>query len=174
LAQDKYPYELLTNQIELVALDKESKAYFGIAPSFVRDGMQGKFPHSVIIMMGCTGLKDSEMAQAFVDRGAASYVSWDKSVTADRTDATTLDFLQSLTQGKTVGQAVRAAMDKVGPDPIYNSRLAFYPDNQATLALSLQDKSVTANLQVTYETLVTWSPKEASVLSISPGGVRQR
>jgi hypothetical protein len=98
-------------------------------------------------MMGCTGLENSDMAQAFVSKGAGVYVSWDNSVTSDRTDNATTGLLQSLAEGKTVGQAVNTAMDEAGPDPVYHSQLGYYPDDQATLVLSLQHTTMTANVQ---------------------------
>jgi hypothetical protein len=39
-------------------------------------------------------------------------------------------------------------MDEAGPDPIYHSQLGFYPDDQATLVLSLQHNAMMANVQV--------------------------
>jgi hypothetical protein len=124
--------------------------------------MQGSFPNSVIIMMGCTGLENSDMAQAFVSKGARVYVSWANSVTPDRTDNATTALLRSLAQGKTVSKAVSTAMGEVGPDPIYNSRLGFYPDDQATLALNLQHNAMIANGQVLFEASVPYSSREAS------------
>jgi hypothetical protein len=144
---NKYLYEQLTDSVAAAKLP-DNKTYFVITSKFVRESMQGTFPKSIVIMMGCTGLKDSEMAQAFVAKGAKLYVSWDKSVTADRTDNATTALLRSLAQGKTVGQAVNTAMDEAGPDPIYHSQLGFYPDDQATLVLSLQHNAMMANVQV--------------------------
>ena len=151
--RSSYFYEQLTDQLGNGRLDND-KIYFEISSKFVQDAMQGRFPNSIIVMMGCTGLKNSEMAQAFVSKGARVYVSWTNSVTPDRTDNATTALLRSLAQGKTVSKAVSTAMDEVGPDPIYNSRLGFYPDDQATLALNLQHNAIIANAQVLFATSV--------------------
>jgi hypothetical protein len=155
---NKYLYEQLTDSVAASKL-ADNKTYFVITSKFVRESMQGTFPKSIVIMMGCTGLKDSEMAQAFVARGAKVYVSWDKSVTADRTDNATTALLRSLAEGRTVQQAVSAAMGQAGPDPVYNSRLGFYPDDQATLALNLQQNAMSANCQVLLESPVPYGER---------------
>lgn len=139
---DRYVSEQLTGSVgeaNLYPLLPWNQGYFVISSRFVRYSMQGSFPNSIIIMMGCTGLKDSEMAQAFVARGASVYISWDKSVTADRTDASTITLLRSLAIGKTVREAVDATMKLVGPDPAFGSHLAYYPEDQGGLALSLHN-----------------------------------
>jgi hypothetical protein len=147
---NKYLYEQLSDSVDASKLP-DNKTYFVITSKFVREAMQGTFPKSVVIMMGCTGLKDSEMAQAFVAKGAKVYVSWDKSVTADRTDNATVALLQFLAQGNTIRQAVSSAMYKVGPDPVYNSQLGFYPDDQATLVLNLPHNATMTNVQISTE-----------------------
>jgi hypothetical protein len=152
---DKYVYEQLIDRLgsaNLYPTLPRDQRYFVITSSFVRETMQGRFPNSVIVMMGCTGLKDSEMAKAFVSKGASIYVSWDNSVTADRTDNATIALLRSLAKGKTVKQALNTAMDEAGPDPVYHSQLGFYPDTQAALVLSMQHNAMMANVRAASET----------------------
>jgi len=142
---NRYQYEQLTNQVFRASLGTnlteaelgKGRLYFAISSSFVEHSMQGRFPNSIIIMMGCTGLKNSNMAQAFVSKGARVYVSWENSVTPDRTDNATTALLRSLAQGKTVGQAVRATMIKIGPDPVYNSQLGYYPQDSGGMVLNI-------------------------------------
>ena len=38
------------------------------------------FDGTVIIMMGCDSLHYTDMATAFVEKGAAAYIGWDASV----------------------------------------------------------------------------------------------
>jgi hypothetical protein len=126
---DIYVYEQLTGSLTGGNLKPvDNRTYFTIPAKFVRDAMQGKFSNSMIIMMGCTGLRDSEMAQAFIDRGANVYISWDKSVDPHRTDMATAALLRQLVQGRTVRQAVNISMSLIGPD-VFNSQLAYYPVN---------------------------------------------
>lgn len=80
-------------------------------------------------MMGCDGIERTQMAKAFVKRGAAVYIGWNGTVAADHTDQATIRLLQGLTNGKkqTVEQVVTETMTEVGSDPTYNSTLLFYP-----------------------------------------------
>jgi hypothetical protein len=135
--------------------------------------MQGTFPNSIIIMMGCTGLKNSNMAQAFVSKGAKVYLSWDKSVTTDRTDEGTTAFLHSLASGKNVKEAVDSAMSEVGSDPVFNSRLSYYPDNQATLVMTLGHDAMTTNAQVSSQELDTRATKYGVTYPSTPQNLAQ-
>jgi len=99
--------------------------YFAIAPGFVEE--YGNFTDSVIIMMGCDGLKYNRTAEAFIGKGAEVCIGWDGLVSTSRTDHATTCLLQHLAQGKTIGGAVNETMNEVGPDQGYNSTLKYYP-----------------------------------------------
>ena len=132
---DKYVFEQLTGQVADVNLGIASKDFFAITPLFVREAMNGFFPGSIVLMMGCTGLANSEMAQAFVSRGAQVYVSWDKVVQAYRTDTATSIFWQWMTGGHSLKDSTAAATRQAAPDPIYQSQLLFYPANEGSMVL---------------------------------------
>jgi len=90
--------------------------------------MKGRFQNTIIIMMGCNGLETTTMAQAFVDKGAKVYISWDKMVSASHTDLATTHLLQHLLiQKQTIKQAVEKTMKEVGPDMVYESKMLYYP-----------------------------------------------
>jgi hypothetical protein len=130
-SETRYAYEQLTDQLTTAAYSFEEKAqgvvYFGIKPSFVTESTQGSFQKALVVMMGCQGLENTEMANAFVNKGARVFVSWSDSVTASHTDTATVALLQQLAQGKSVQEAVNTSMKLVGPDPLFNSRLAYFP-----------------------------------------------
>jgi hypothetical protein len=91
--------------------------------------MEGTFNDTTIISMGCDGLKQTTMAEAFIEKGARAYVSWNGSVSVDHTDQATECLLRHLiTERQTVDEAVKQTMNEVGPDPTDNSILMFYPD----------------------------------------------
>ena len=102
--------------------------YFGITPEFMLQSTRGRFSGSTIVLMGCSGLKTNDLAQAFMTKGASEFVSWDQPVTAEHTDAATKELLSNLF-GQRLGlqQAVARTMADVGPDPAYGARLAVYP-----------------------------------------------
>jgi hypothetical protein len=161
-SQYKYFLDQIADRVGQGSLNG-NKTYFVINSNFVRDEMHGEFSKSVIVMMGCTGLITSEMAKAFIDKGAGVYISWDGSVTMERTDEATVALLRSFAQGRTIRAAVTAAMDKVGPDPVYDSHLGYYPEYQGELVLSLPHNAIGANVQVASEASVAYSPTEAPI-----------
>jgi hypothetical protein len=126
----RHVYEQLSDQLVSVHYREGSneRLYFGIFPSFVKSSMNGRFNNSMIIMMGCNGLKFTDMAEAFIEKGAKAYMSWNASVSSEHTDeATTLLLKHLVSDNETISNAVSSTTRDVGPDPLYNSQLTFYP-----------------------------------------------
>jgi hypothetical protein len=127
----KYTYEQLTDQLYPVEFtyDKEKGIkYFGITPLFISKGVNGNFQNAVIIMMGCQGLENTLMAQAFIQKGAKVYISWNQWVTATHTDIATTRLLQHfLIEKLTVKKAIQETYKDIGADPVYKSLLIAYP-----------------------------------------------
>ena len=81
--------------------------------------------------MGCDGLTYTSMAEAFDEKGAKVYISWNGPVGATHTDLATIRLLQNLfTGGHTIKQAVAETMNEIGPDPAFESKLTFYPSEE--------------------------------------------
>lgn len=112
---------------ELLEEFKNKPRYFGIKPSFVRDSMDGSFPGSTIVLMGCSGLATDELAEAFVDKGARAVVGWDDLVSAAHTDTATAALLQRMfVDQQATADAVAATATEVGADPTYGGELKYY------------------------------------------------
>jgi len=128
-SSQRYVIEQLDDQIIRVSFyQNEPPFYFAVSPYFVIRSMKGRFSDTLILMMGCDGLKNTNMAEAFVKKGAKVYVGWNESVLASHTDtATTLLLQHLLTEKQTIRQAVENTMEEVGPDPTYKSQLIYYP-----------------------------------------------
>lgn len=123
------PDQLATRVVYVNFPDGEPPGYFGITPLFTRDSMNGRFNDTIIIAMGCDGLKHTSMAEAFIDRGAKAYISWNGLVSAGHTDkATTYLVRQLVEEKKAIEKAVTETMKEVGPDPTDESILLFYPE----------------------------------------------
>ncbi len=102
--------------------------YFGITPAFLLNSTRGRFEDTTVVLMGCSGLETNDLAEAFLTLGAATFVSWDRPVTAEHTDAATAQLLENLfTKGLGMREAVARTMDDVGSDPAYGSHLAVFP-----------------------------------------------
>ena len=91
---------------------------------FVEKSMRGNFNKTIVILMGCDGLKIPRIAQAFLDRGAAAYVAWTEAVSSSFTDIVTFRLLQKyLREGLTIEDAVAQTETQVGPDTSSNAEL---------------------------------------------------
>ena len=126
---NKHLWEQLTDQLVIASYTMPQRPYyFAITPKFITSSMNGKFLNSTIIMMGCEGLNNTKMAEAFIEKGAKVYISWRGSVLASHTDITTTHLLQNLLIKKqTIRQAVENTTREVGADPTYESILTYYP-----------------------------------------------
>jgi hypothetical protein len=132
-AAKKYREDVLNDRLVKAFFTEGEEEYFGIVPKFVEESMKGDFKNTIIIMMGCEGLgyealKYTEMAEAFIKKGAKVYIGWDGIISLDHTDRATIRLLQSLILHKrTIDEAVTETMGIVGKDPTYNSTLKYYP-----------------------------------------------
>jgi hypothetical protein len=123
-------------RVVTVKFPNDESTYFGVTPRFVKDSMEGRFNDTVIVAMGCQGMTYTTMAEAFIEKGAKAYISWNGTVSASHTDEATVSLLTHLiTEKQTVEEAVTRTMNDVGPDPADNSILLFYPDTAGTSRL---------------------------------------
>lgn len=128
--------------------DEEEVKYFGIAPKFVKYSMKQKFQNAIIIMMGCDGLKNPSMAEAFVNsyRGAKVYISWDGLVGVTHSDNATIHLLKSLLVEK---RTIKSAVNSISPDPTYDpmnpTKLKYYPSEAANYSIPKFVSALTTN-----------------------------
>jgi len=138
-SKTKYVYEQLTDQI--VPVDLNGHQYFAITQKFVEESLHGSFDQALIVSMGCSGLSGTEMARAFLDRGAKAYTGWDRAVSPRQTDESIMFLVQLITQGKTIREAVGLTTDHFAGTPDFQSQLGYYdlsvaPRHQAGLSLT--------------------------------------
>jgi hypothetical protein len=106
----------------------DSRRYFGITPKFITARTLGTFSDAIVIMMGCDGLSSDGTAQAFVEKGAATFIGWDNAVTPAHTDAAVQQLLQHLfAEQMAPEQATALTMDEVGADPSFGAHLRLFP-----------------------------------------------
>jgi hypothetical protein len=101
---------------------------FGIRPTFVERDFKGRFKAgTAVVLLGCDGLRSERMARAFASRGAGVFVSWDRPVSAEHTDAAAERLVELIaTERVPVSEAVERTMADIGPDPSYGGRLVVY------------------------------------------------
>jgi hypothetical protein len=128
-SQTKYVEEQLTDQLVIGSYSMPQPLYyFGITPKFVTTSMKGVFQKTTVVMMGCEGLNNTGMAEAFIEKGAKVYIGWTDSVSASYTDQATDHLLRHLiAENQTVGQAVGNTMKEVGPEESCSNTLEYYP-----------------------------------------------
>jgi len=127
-SQEKHVEEQRSSQMVKARTSEQQPFVFAVRAKFVTESMKGKFADTVIIMMGCSALRQQDMAQAFIDKGASTYMGWNASVQLDYVDGAALNLISNLCiEGMTVEQAVLGTMNDVGLDPITDARLYGYP-----------------------------------------------
>lgn len=123
-SRDRYYDEQLQGRIGFAEYLDGGPQYFGITAEFIKSSMRGDFGGATIVMMGCQGLLNEVAADAFIEKGAGDFISWNGLVSAVHTDEATGRLLRHLTvESRPAEAAVALTMDEVGPDPTYGSHL---------------------------------------------------
>ena len=126
--KDKYPQEPM-GRLGMATYYEGAPPLFGIGPDFITYSMRGSFDKTLIVLMGCDGLRSPRTGQAFLDKGASAFVGWSESVSASHSDAATLRLLEkSVIEGLPVADAVAQTAAELGPDPSYGAELRVLPD----------------------------------------------
>jgi len=152
-SESDYYLEQIYDQLVMGAAAEGYPMMFGITPEFVSaesvvgqaTDMKGRFDDTVIIIMGCGGIYLTDLAQAFVDKGASAYLAWDLSVLLHYVDEATLYLIGQLCSEKaTIKEAVDSTMHVIGPDPEYEAELQYYPSG-------IGDKTLEELVQIAFD-----------------------
>jgi hypothetical protein len=160
--ENKYPEDqrngLLTKGEYLFEQESE-QSYFAITPTFI-ENLEGSFPKSVIIAMGCWSLKPEcqEMAKAFIGKGAEAYVGWTDIIYPQDTDHETATLLEMfLAKNETLADAVAKTEPHTYPAYGKTSRMEFYPPSVSVGDLKISDLIAEAKSS---KTLTTFNNSE--------------
>jgi len=120
--------EQLTEQLTYARVNEDEPWIFALSAKFITRSMEGQFNKTAIIMMGCDCLHFRDLAQAFIQKGASTYIAWDFSVGVNYVDDATTALIEKLCLKElTLGTAVAKTMNEKGPDPKHGSVLKYYP-----------------------------------------------
>ncbi len=134
--QREYLVEQLSDLIVPAREFNGSTIYFAIGPQFVQS-MSGKFPSTVIILAGCSGLYSADLADSFIVKGASVVVGWQRFVQMDYTDKAIIRFLRALLlERSTIFRSIMTMTSDVGLDPTYKTNLLCYPEERMGLTFS--------------------------------------
>jgi len=132
----KYPIEQLNSEIAEGSVESGQPSFFCIGPKFITDSMKGKFNNAVVIIDGCSGLYEQDLANAFIAKGATAYLAYNGSVDLDYADGTTLSLINNLcSDNATVAKTVDLTIIEDGSDPESNATLQYYPNNIGNLSV---------------------------------------
>jgi len=135
-SQTKYVREQLTDQMLPAKMVEDYPSVFAINSKFLLTSMSGRFEDTAIIMMGCGTTYLDDMAEAFVLKGAATYMGWNSGVGLGYVDEATLVLLQNLfIEELAVDEAVAKTMAQEGADPSTGARLKYYPPESGDQAI---------------------------------------
>lgn len=108
-------------------LEEDDPFYFAITPDFVERYMSG-MKYSLVLLSGCSGLYTTDLAAAFLGKGASAYLGWDGSVGLGYVDRASAAFIEALCrEGVSLDEAVREVMREVGEDPEWHAELKYFP-----------------------------------------------
>ena len=109
--------KMITSHVQVS--DQSREEFFLFNPKSVNDLMKGKFNNSIILLGGCSTLKNDSMAKALVKRGASKVVGWTDLVSSSDNDRALLQILQKMADEKL---SVTNATNKVKETPINNPK----------------------------------------------------
>ena len=95
-SKSKYLSQQWADRICSASVDEDSPRYFSVSSDFIRGYSQGQYKQTVIIVMGCNSLYSTDMAEAFISRGALLYTGWTASVKLDFVDDFTMALVRNL------------------------------------------------------------------------------
>ena len=136
---EMYPLLQNTHQLVKAFYTQGGPEFFAVAPGFIDYTMQGTFQNTIIVLMGCDGLKYTKMAEAFIRKGAKVCIGWNGLIDAQSTDTATSYLLERLvTYRRNVNDAVNETMQYIGKAPVYNSSLRYFPTSVGNYTIPIQ------------------------------------
>jgi len=138
---NKYIQEQLFGQVQKGvpiddrALDKllendeplPKEEYFVVGSKMIDELMVGSFPQSVIIIGGCESVRNPDLAQSFINRGASAVVGWDRSINSLENDRVILALMEEILINNTsIHDSIVSVMDEFGSNLQYSSELIYF------------------------------------------------
>ncbi len=123
----KYPYCQFNDMVACARTVENAAAHFSVSSNFISAFNPDSFQRCLVMVMGCASLREPDMAQAFVDKGALAYVGWHASVSLNHLDETTLVMVDKLCgEGLSVADSVKETIEEKGVDSDYKAFPLYY------------------------------------------------
>ena len=135
-SRTRHFFEQLGGQVTSAKTSEDAPSVFAVGAKFITQVMEEQFADTAIIMMGCAGFNSEDLAQAFSQKGASTYMAWDASVGLSYVDDATTGLVEKLIfKELTIAEAVAETMKEKGLDPVGNAVLKYYPQASASKTL---------------------------------------
>lgn len=95
---NKYYLEQIAGEIHGAKVDYNTGTYFVLNSYYITHYIKQNIKTDCVVLMGCSGLKSQDMAQAWTDVGAVSFAGWRGDISLNMTDAYTKDLIKSYFQ----------------------------------------------------------------------------
>jgi len=120
-------YDVDLNELREKYGDPYEQAYFTVGSKLVKDGMEGTFPDSTIIIGGCQTARSNDLMMSFIRRGADNVLGWDATIAANDNDKVITSLLEDVLVNKvTLYNATKKINKELGPDFKYPSLLKLF------------------------------------------------
>ena len=122
----KYTQEQYFQLVKEAYATEDSQPVFAINWGFIRKCMTGKFNGTLVVAMGCDGLRDPYVIEEILNQGAIGYISWTGPVSLSHSDKAILYLIQVLYIEKMpIEQAVKETNNQIGEDPNWSTVLDY-------------------------------------------------
>jgi hypothetical protein len=130
-----YVNELRTERLGAFKPDTGSDMVFMVTPSFLYHDSAGTFDDTLVVLMGCDGLRGPELADTLTMKGAAAVAGWTGAVDISHTDTATEYLLRQLVEEEQpLLDAVLETRTAIGADPQHGAELVLVGGADMTLA----------------------------------------
>jgi len=122
----KHTQEQYLQLVKEAYATNNSQPVFAVNWGFIKKCMSGKFNGTLVVMMGCDGLRDPLIIKEILNQGAIGYISWTGPVSISHSDKATLCLIQTLYIKKMpIEQAVEKTNTQIGEDPAWGTVLDY-------------------------------------------------
>jgi len=112
---------------------EKDKKYFVITPLYVLSS-NTKFQRSIVYVSSCYSLSAPDMAEAFIDKGAKTYIGWTGLVDIYKADQALKLFIKEfIEENKTLCEAIKDINNKTSTN---TSSLKIYPENTCEYSIN--------------------------------------
>jgi len=123
LSEDEI-YNLFSSAVKMFTM-RDGNTYAALTSKFIKNLIKDKFPNSIIFNGSCESLKNDQLAEAFISKGAKTYVGFSGNISTQTCTEKAKQFFSALVgnQLKTTGESFVADENFHEPDGSVSSYL---------------------------------------------------